>query len=235
MISGGGNVFQGFCLSKARVRPWETLLIDLVAYYELEDDASNTFVKDSAGNFNGTANRNTDLLSTSGIIGKALEFPAAADNVLINTGNLQHEYVSLSCWVNTDSLVQFTNLIDGARGITSFILRVDNNRLSFFIFSGGSFRSVVDPSNFPLSEWVHCAATYDGSVQKLYVNGEQVATNNHTGTLDAFDLRMLAKDPNNTTRSLPGKMDEVGIWSRALTESEVKTLYNNGNGLPYPD
>jgi hypothetical protein len=30
-----------------------------------------------------------------------------------------------------------------------------------------------------------------------------------------------------------GLMDEIGVWLRTLTTEEIKTLYNNGNGLPY--
>jgi hypothetical protein len=30
-----------------------------------------------------------------------------------------------------------------------------------------------------------------------------------------------------------GKIDEVSIWNRALTEDEIENLYNNGNGLQY--
>ena len=29
-------------------------------------------------------------------------------------------------------------------------------------------------------------------------------------------------------------MDEVGVWSRALSSSEIAQLYNSGSGLSYP-
>jgi hypothetical protein len=34
--------------------------------------------------------------------------------------------------------------------------------------------------------------------------------------------------------NLTGSIDEVGIWSRALSSTEVTALYNSGNGFQYP-
>jgi len=51
-------------------------------------------------------------------------------------------------------------------------------------------------------------------------------------------MRVLAKqmieDINESVgHAFDGLLDEVGIWDKALTSTEVSDLYNSGNGLPY--
>jgi hypothetical protein len=45
---------------------------------------------------------------------------------------------------------------------------------------------------------------------------------------------ILTSWPNISGGSFNGSIDEVGIWSRALTSSEVTSLYNSGSGRQYP-
>lgn len=37
------------------------------------------------------------------------------------------------------------------------------------------------------------------------------------------------------SRSFDGRIDEVGIWYRVLTQTDINFLYNSGNGLGYDD
>jgi hypothetical protein len=39
----------------------------------------------------------------------------------------------------------------------------------------------------------------------------------------------------NTTRNYEAGFDELGIWTRALTDAEVTQLYNAGDGMTYND
>jgi hypothetical protein len=79
---------------------------------------------------------------------------------------------------------------------------------------------------------------FDGAtgVKSLYVDGVAVSgstTMSAINPLSDFYLGWDAQDNNESTRYLLGRIDEVGIWSRALTQAEVTTLYNGGAGLLY--
>ena len=86
--------------------------------------------------------------------------------------------------------------------------------------------------------WHHIVGTYDGAFMKIYLDGEVFLDGKSFG-LDPFkfvaetndaDLRIgCTKDrPQYALRN--GLIDEVALWRRALTQSEVRTIMN-GNFL----
>jgi hypothetical protein len=81
--------------------------------------------------------------------------------------------------------------------------------------------------------WYHLVGTYDNSLgsnqAKLYING--VVAGNATGSsalavsTTAFSIG-TQKTFFASTRSFAGSIDDVRLWNRALSASEVQTLYN---------
>ena len=73
------------------------------------------------------------------------------------------------------------------------------------------------------------AGTCDGSVAKLYLNGVLVGTNavdpNYTGTTSGARIGGEACCAGN---NFPGLVDEVSIYTRALSDAEVLSIYNAG-------
>ena len=70
----------------------------------------------------------------------------------------------------------------------------------------------------PLNAWTHLAATYDGTTQRLYVNGVQVATKAVTGSI-SVSTGALRIGGNGTWSDewFAGLIDEVRVYNRALT------------------
>ena len=109
-----------------------------------------------------------------------------------------------------------------------------------FETSSGSDRYATSPNTYNNGQWHHGVVTYDGtSIVRLYVDGVQVATsstsslpevNNHPLRLGS-DSRIVDDD------LFIGNIDEVGIWNRALTTTEIANLKNSGtvstSGLVY--
>ncbi len=121
----------------------------------------------------------------------------------------------------------------GPNGLSGFALRAGaNGTLSFVI--GGDSAGVTDwheaYSNsgvLPLNQWTHVAATFDGSIIKLYKNGVFVTDLPFAGTIKVST--MLPKigrysDTLHTSggqRLWNGKLDEIRVWNRALTQAEI--------------
>ena len=77
-------------------------------------------------------------------------------------------------------------------------------------------------------EWHHIAVTYDGRTKRMYMDGEIISDDRivdfeFIGTNDS-DLRIgCAKNhPQYTFKN--GSIDEVGLWRRALTQSEIRRV-----------
>ena len=84
----------------------------------------------------------------------------------------------------------------------------------------------------PLGEWVHLAGTYNGARIILYVNGVERARLAKTGALVASSRPLLlgananGADPLAGSEFLAGGLDEVRLFSEALSASEVAALAN---------
>ena len=109
-----------------------------------------------------------------------------------------------------------------------------------FETSSGSDRFATSPNTYNNGQWHHAVVTYDGtSIVRLYIDGVQVAStstsslpevNNHPLRIGS-DSRIVDDD------LFIGNIDEVGIWDRALTTTEIANLKNSGtvttSGLVY--
>lgn len=74
--------------------------------------------------------------------------------------------------------------------------------------------------------FVHLAATYDGAELALYVDGDRVATAPHTGRMPSAGLPLLLGQmlPGQADYNFAGVLDDVRLYNRALTATEVEAL-----------
>ena len=101
---------------------------------------------------------------------------------------------------------------------------------------GGAYNSTL--YTITAGTWYHFALVRSGTTMYSYINGVEQennsAWNDNTGVTvipDGFNI-------GNITRVVAdfgvGVVDEFGVWSRALSASEISSLYNSGVGLQYP-
>ena len=142
-------------------------------------------------------------------------------------------------WFKTASttggkLIGFGNSQAGAS--TSYDKHVylgTDGKLRFGVNSGG-LQVITSPLAYNNNAWHHVVATQDGSGTKLYVDGVLVvsgtATTNQSFTgfwrVGGDNLSGWASRP--TTDYLTGSIDEVAVYTRALTATQVQTHYALG-------
>ena len=103
----------------------------------------------------------------------------------------------------------------GSNGKTGFVISVNEGKDKF----------VGDDtiSNLPPDEWTHLAATYDGSEMRLYHDGEVEGEGDATGTIDTNDVPVsIGRNSEGNREHYIGRVDEVAIWSVALTQDEIQ-------------
>ncbi len=80
----------------------------------------------------------------------------------------------------------------------------------------------------------HLVGTYDGSQVRLYVDGDLKASVPATGSMSSYGRDLYIAGFSNLAREgtdfLPGGIDEVTIWDRALSADEVTDLFTAGPG-----
>ena len=110
------------------------------------------------------------------------------------------------------------------------------NKIFLQLSNASSNGNTVNDSEFfkggdiPFNQWTHVAVTYDGSVGKVYQNGqlvaeEQIDVNINAGG-SALNIGSL-KSSNGTWYLFDGKLDELGYWNKVLTAEEIGNLFSN--------
>ena len=92
------------------------------------------------------------------------------------------------------------------------------------IVATSEYCAVVTPISY--GNWHFVVGTYDGSQMKLYYDGELKMSKAYTGSIAVSSNDMnIGRDPSNVGRFFKGKIDDVRIYSRELTEQEVLILF----------
>ena len=111
-------------------------------------------------------------------------------------------------------------------------------RLGLSMYEGGTSRELIDGSmDYRDTEWHHVAVVRDGTLGQLWVDGAlKASTNNMVNVYSASAVCVgSSHSPDSNQRaSWSGLLDEVRIYGRALSPSEIGDLFSAG-ALPVPE
>jgi len=141
---------------------------------------------------------------------------------------------TLSAWINMESLERFGGIIHKGQkrdfSDESYTLQFYNNKLTLALNNGEGF--LDSDYSFEMDEWYHVAGSWSEEGMSLYVNGELVDSTSDTAVADVTDGDVqvgaqLKESYNSTYKNFgfDGRIDEVGIYDRALTKDEIDQLY----------
>jgi hypothetical protein len=94
-------------------------------------------------------------------------------------------------------------------------------------FGGSAFTGVKTGLQLPTNTWIHLAATFDGATFRFYTNGALAATG--TGTLGPTNDAPLMIGGSSSCPPFAGLLDEVCLYNRALSASEIQSIYLAGS------
>jgi hypothetical protein len=141
-------------------------------------------------------------------------------------------------WFNYTSIPATTIFIGlqyGASTNNTYALFKDANLIYGGVNTSGSFNAIgTGTTNLVGNRWYHFVHTYDGSTQKLYLDGVLMTTGSQSGTIqyDVNNTRVLIGADDNSGYNSgasyphPGKMGQVRIYNRGLSSTEVLRNYN---------
>ena len=76
------------------------------------------------------------------------------------------------------------------------------------------------------NQWTHLAATYDGTIQRFYVNGTQVAQRPLSGPIQVSSSPLRMGGNSIWGEFFQGRIDEVRVYNRALNATDIQTDMN---------
>lgn len=211
---------------------------DLLAYYT----ADNT-PNDALGNYNLTAINGANY--GTGIINQGFNFDGVNDyydagNVLDFDGSTPF---SFSFWVNPNTLGN-KNLLQKWTGFnTGWIIFMFGDKIRFALTNTVTTNSLrVETVNSLTTSMQHISISYDGTKDvsgvNIYFNGVNQSLTTLDNTLTGSTSTSASFEMGRNISSIgwyDGIIDEVALFEKELTSSEVTELYNSGAGKQYPN
>ena len=188
----------------------------LFAAYSFSE-TSGTIAIDHSGNGHDATLTNGTTRTTNGFIGSGVIGDGVNDIVqlpFMETPALRDAF-TLEAWIAPAHFDAIRYLWTGDN--VSLILWSDGHFYGYASLTGG-FTS-IGSTPIPRNTWTHVAMTYNGAALRLYLNGVMVDDEPASGSLpDASTLMQLGYDGGG---GFSGGLDEVRIYDRALTGSEI--------------
>ncbi|WP_414837472.1 LamG domain-containing protein [Candidatus Nanosalina sp. VS9-1] len=227
-------------ISQASTHPDKVRPASAVSRWSMDSsDVSSGTLQDSWGSNDGSLNGGITT-GASGVGGsEAFSFDGSDDYVAVGDVLGGFTRLTVSSWVKVtgSSSNSSYNVVVGNSGAYVLSYQDDTDDFLFRLgLDGGKVDLRAGIGSVINTGWYHITGTWDGSKQRIYVNGSKVSEQSASGTMgDTSGKHMImgsldtnADGQGQSKYMFKGKIDEVRIYSEALSQQQVWKLYNVG-------
>jgi hypothetical protein len=229
----------------------------LVSCFELQETSGSTITDSAQDGFHCTA-VNTPTLGASGKIGNAIEFNGTNEylrypNLATGSSVLSpKQEISVSAWVyrlgnSVDATEAIASRYFASNGYRDWIVGIEQSDKSLRWHYQDSALThnllyYYPGSDIWTNNWVHVVCTRFGASMKIYINGVLEASNTLGNGLSSaadsssnatFNIGNVARSATTPDLYFYGRLEQVAVWNRELTQADVDNLYNSGAGRAY--
>ncbi len=198
----------------------------LVAYYPFNGNAND----ESGNGNNGTINGASLTEDRFGLSNSAYRFDGVNDDIT-SDASVSSSKLTASAWILIEQYHCWGGIIDAFREKWEFVLDCEgSNKLEFTPWDSNSWEDYVDSQSLALDEWYHVVVVIDELVGTFYVNGMQSSSFSLGSTVSVEPASLIiGHSRSGTSQYFEGLIDDVRLYDRALSESEIQQLYNTTN------
>jgi hypothetical protein len=200
-------------------------------------ETSGSSAKDQTGAHDGTYTNGPTLGQASLLAGdtasKAVLFDGVNDHVRIPTSESLSPptRITAEAWIKPTSLPGAGAFASILTKPESYSLQFNGPRLEFTIIQAGVRKRLQAPSGaIAAGSTYHVVGTYDGTTQRLYVNGAQVASTPLAGGITVNNNALYLGSWGGTDEFFKGTLDEAAVYPSVLSAARVTSHYQAGIG-----
>ena len=143
-----------------------------------------------------------------------------------------HNNITISAWVKPSSTITGNAYIAGTEAgggaNNGYTLSTVGMQVGNWAGNAGSWSGFNAGSNLVVGEWAHLVNVIADGQQAMYINGALVHSQAMTiaNPVSTVNFRIGNYPLATPSRPFPGQIDDVRLWNRALSASEVATLHS---------
>jgi hypothetical protein len=205
---------------------------NLLGYWPMEETSGNILYEKNSI-LNGIYSGSLGGIGVEGRVGLARQFNGIDDLMnMTETYSRPVTEMTISVWVKLDDVVSTFQMIADFNwnngSPNGYMLKVENQKISIWAGDGSPLNFSYTNDFLTSGSWLHIVSTYNNGAVNVYKNGSAVsmgdATCSSTIAYQFSNLMIGGTDPSY----FKGGMDDLRIFDRALTISEIEQLYRFG-------
>ena len=161
-------------------------------------------------------------------LNRAIDLDGINENIIIPSSPILRPIngITIETWIYPRATNGFHEIYRKEDGNERHLLSFQaGNILAFGIATGGVYQELdvtITPEDY-LNQWVHIAATYDGTTKRLYRNGVEIGNSSATGTLsNTGTAPVFIGSSGGVAEFFNGRIDEVRVWDNARDSIQLQ-------------
>jgi hypothetical protein len=209
----------------------EVPVTGLVGHWMLDELGGTTVVDNSGNGHDGTWRGEPVLRAAAGVSGGALEFDGTDDyiNIADHADFDITNAITISAWIYLDNIGSQKAILDkkfdGAASGFRFVAFWST--LNFRFSDGITTNIHVFAADGILQpgRWYHAGVVYDRETVRLYLDANEVVAEAHTEPIATNSVSLRIANYASNAYWLDGRVDDVRLYNRALSASDISNLY----------
>ncbi|MGH8611665.1 MAG: LamG-like jellyroll fold domain-containing protein [Gammaproteobacteria bacterium] len=202
---------------------------NLVAHWtfdikNIDVSKSSAEVRDVSGYNNHADLKNHSGTTVPGKLGQALSVDGVDDHAeKISFSGLPRSAITVSAWIKLDANKNWNRVLNHEWVNNGWLLFTDASGTAIFGVGQSGAQYNATKAGLTVGSWYHLVGVYDGSNVRVYVNGKEGTPMAKSGLIldnaGNVDIGGAERD------RFKGAIDDVRIYNKALTGSDVRALY----------
>ncbi|MFA6365397.1 MAG: LamG-like jellyroll fold domain-containing protein [Candidatus Paceibacterota bacterium] len=205
----------------------------LIGYWHLDEGTgTSTYDASGSGNTGTLTNNPTWQTSTNCEADGCLSFDGVNQYVSASGVPNLTSALTVEAWAKTP-IVQDATYDTIVSKFSSgpyngwFLRRNANSSVVYFtLYDNGTATASITGPTIVANQWTHYAATFDGTIARIYVNGV-LSASDLSASIGSATTNFVISGNYGSTENWNGSIDEVRIYNRALSATEILNQYND--------